>query len=133
MLKEKLHWPWILGCVMSVVGSIISVIHALHSSVQEIWTMATQPAFLLYVGSVIILVIILVFYFAPQCGHSNVLVFAGICSLMGSLTVMSVKALGTSLKLTIEGYNQLIYPKTWFFLFDVAICVITQMNYLNKE
>ncbi|KAL2510886.1 putative magnesium transporter NIPA4 [Abeliophyllum distichum] len=136
ILKEKLHQLGILGCVMCIVGSIIIVIHAPHeqpiSSVQEIWTMATQHAFLLYMGSVIILVIILVFYFAPQCGHTNVLVFTGICSLMGSLSVMSVKALGTSLKLTFEGNNQLIYPKTWFFVFVVAICVITQMNYLNK-
>lgn len=46
--------------------------------------------------------------------------------------VMSVKALGTSLKLTFEGKNQLIYPETWFFMFVVATCVITQMNYLNK-
>ncbi|KAK9290321.1 hypothetical protein L1049_008488 [Liquidambar formosana] len=46
--------------------------------------------------------------------------------------VMSVKALGTSLKLTFEGNNQLIYPETWFFMLVVATCVITQMNYLNK-
>lgn len=45
---------------------------------------------------------------------------------------MSVKALGTSLKLTFEGENQLIYPETWFFMLVVAICVIMQMNYLNK-
>lgn len=45
---------------------------------------------------------------------------------------MSVKALGTSLKLTFEGKNQLIYPETWLFMFVVATCVITQMNYLNK-
>lgn len=45
---------------------------------------------------------------------------------------MSVKALGTSLKLTFEGKNQLIYPETWFFMLVVAICVIMQMNYLNK-
>ncbi|CAI9768614.1 unnamed protein product [Fraxinus pennsylvanica] len=51
---------------------------------------------------------------------------------MGSLSVMSVKALGTSLKLTFEGKNQLIYPETWFFMFVVATCVIIQMNYLNK-
>lgn len=44
-------------------------------------------AFLLYVGSVVILVFILIFYFAPQYGHTNVLVFTGICSLMGSLSV----------------------------------------------
>lgn len=46
--------------------------------------------------------------------------------------VMSVKALGTALKLTFEGKNQLIYPETWFFMLVVATCVITQMNYLNK-
>lgn len=45
---------------------------------------------------------------------------------------MSVKALGTSLKLTFEGTNQLAYPETWFFMLVVAICVLTQMNYLNK-
>ncbi|KAA8544568.1 hypothetical protein F0562_022573 [Nyssa sinensis] len=136
VLKEKLHQLAILGCVMCIAGSVIIVIHAPQelpiTSVQEIWSMATQTAFLLYVGSVIVLVFILVFYFAPQCGHTNVLVFTGICSLMGSLSVMSVKALGTSLKLTFEGKNQLIYPETWFFMFVVTTCVITQMNYLNK-
>ncbi|KAL0419518.1 UNVERIFIED_CONTAM: putative magnesium transporter NIPA3 [Sesamum radiatum] len=136
ILNERLHQLGILGCIMCITGSIIIVIHAPQeqpiSSVQEIWNMATQLAFLVYVGSVIVLVFILVFYFAPQCGHSNVLVFTGICSLIGSLSVMSVKALGTSLKLTIEGKNQLIYPETWFFMFFVATCVITQMNYLNK-
>ncbi|XP_059665366.1 probable magnesium transporter NIPA3 isoform X2 [Cornus florida] len=137
ILKEKLHQLGVLGCVMCIAGSVIIVIHAPQeqplSSAQEIWNMATKPAFLLYVGSVIVLVFILVFYFAPQCGQSNVLVFTGICSLMGSLSVMSVKALGTSLKLTFEGKNQLIYPETWFFMFVVATCVITQMNYLNRD
>ncbi|KAK3025966.1 hypothetical protein RJ639_040940 [Escallonia herrerae] len=142
ILKEKLHQLGILGCVMCIAGSVIIVIHAPQerpiTSVQEIWNMATQTAFLLYVGSAVLLVLILVFHFAPQCGHTNVLVFTGICSLMGSLStlvteqVMSVKALGTSLKLTFEGKNQLIYPETWFFMFIVATCVITQMNYLNK-
>ncbi|KAL3850162.1 hypothetical protein ACJIZ3_012044 [Penstemon smallii] len=136
ILNEKLHKLGILGCVLCITGSIIVVIHAPQeqaiSSVQEIWSMATQPAFLLYVGSVIVLVFILVFHFSPQYGHTNVLVFTGICSLMGSLSVMSVKALGTSLKLTFEGNNQLIYPETWIFTFVVATCVITQMNYLNK-
>ena len=44
-------------------------------------------AFLLYLGSVIVLVFLLIFHFAPSCGHTNVLVFTGICSLMGSLSV----------------------------------------------
>ncbi|EOY32836.1 PREDICTED: probable magnesium transporter NIPA3 isoform X2 [Theobroma cacao] len=137
MLKEKLQPLGVLGCVMCISGSVVIVIHAPQespiTSVQEIWTMATQPAFLLYLGSVIVLVFLLIFHFVPRCGHTNVLVFTGICSLMGSLSVMSVKALGTALKLTFEGKNQLLYPETWFFLFIVATCVITQMNYLNKD
>lgn len=85
------------------------------TSVMEVWELAIQPgwcssfilffflgscvnpwgltgsfcfsAFLLYVGSVLVLVFILVFHFAPRCGHTNVLIFTGICSLMGSLSV----------------------------------------------
>ncbi|XP_021653379.2 probable magnesium transporter NIPA3 isoform X5 [Hevea brasiliensis] len=92
ILNEKLQKLGILGCVMCIAGSIIIVIHAPQehpiTSVQEIWTMATQSAFLLYVASVIVLVFILAFHFSPQCGHSNVLVFTGICSLMGSLSAL---------------------------------------------
>lgn len=136
MLKERINKLGFLGCVLCVVGSVIIVIHAPQehaiTSVQEIWEMATQMGFILYVGSVLVMVSILVLYFAPLCGHSNVLVFTGICSLMGSLSVMSVKALGISLKLTFEGNNQLFYPETWFFTVVLMTCVITQMIYLNK-
>lgn len=136
ILKERLHNLGILGCVMCIAGSMVIVIHAPQerpiTSVQEIWHKATQTSFLLYVASVIVLVSVLVFHFSPRYGHFNVLIFTGICSLMGSLSVMSVKALGTSLKLTFEGNNQLVYPETWFFMLVVLICVITQMNYLNK-
>lgn len=45
---------------------------------------------------------------------------------------MSVKALGIALKLTFAGMNQLIYPQTWVFAMVVLVCVLTQMNYLNK-
>ncbi|XP_052724960.1 probable magnesium transporter NIPA3 isoform X1 [Vigna angularis] len=99
---------------------------------EPLWWVGMITTFLAYGGSVIVLVFILVFHFAPKCGHTNVLVYIGICSLMGSLSVMSVKALGTSLKLTFEGKNQLIYPETWFFMLVVAICVIMQMNYLHN-
>lgn len=50
MLKEKLHQLGVLGCVMCISGSVIIVIHAPQespiTSVQEIWTMATEPGWL---------------------------------------------------------------------------------------
>lgn len=137
ILNERLHALGVLGCVMCIAGSVVIVIHAPQeqeiTSVREIWNMAIQPAFLLYVASVIVVVFVLVFHFSPLYGQSNVLIYTAICSLMGSLSVMSVKALGTSLKLTFEGTNQLVYPETWFFVLIVATCVLTQMNYLNKD
>ncbi|KAK9128919.1 hypothetical protein Syun_017716 [Stephania yunnanensis] len=136
ILREKLYKLGVLGCVMCIAGSVVIVIHAPKereiTSVQELWSMATQTAFLLYVASVLVVVFVLVFHFAPRYGNTNVLVFTAICSLMGSLSVMSVKALGTALKLTFEGTNQLIYPETWVFMLVVVTCIITQMNYLNK-
>lgn len=136
ILREKLHVFGILGCALCVVGSTTIVLHApperMIESVREVWDLATEPAFLVYAVIIIAAVLVLIIYFAPQYGHSHIMVNIGICSLVGSLSVMSVKALGIALKLTFSGMNQLLYPQTWAFAIVVGICVITQMNYLNK-
>lgn len=46
--------------------------------------------------------------------------------------VVSIKAIGIAIKLTLDGISQIAYPQTWFFLSVSAICVITQLNYLNR-
>lgn len=108
----------------------------------------------------------LIVHFEPRYGLTNILVYLGICSLMGSLTVnmlllfakyigtlflyvscvkilklfssvlllqvVSIKAIGIAIKLTLEGVSQIAYPQTWFFLSVAVICVVTQLNYLNK-
>ncbi|KAL5558476.1 hypothetical protein UlMin_034687 [Ulmus minor] len=136
ILNERLHIFGILGCVLCVVGSTTIVLHAPQEreivSVTEVWDLATEPAFLLYAALVIAAVFILIIHFTPQYGQTHVMVYIGICSLIGSLSVMSVKALGIALKLTFSGTNQLFYPQTWAFTMVVLTCVITQMNYLNK-
>ena len=48
------------------------------------------------------------------------------------LQVVSIKAIGIAIKLTLEGVSQMAYPQTWFFLTVAVICVVTQLNYLNK-
>ncbi|XP_068324666.1 probable magnesium transporter NIPA6 [Pyrus communis] len=136
LLKEPITKMGIVGCVTCIVGSVVIVIHAPqeHSlnSVEEIWVLATQTAFLIYVGVTISLVLVLVLHFEPRYGQTNILVYLGICSLMGSLTVVSIKAIGIAIKLTLEGVSQIAYPQTWFFLTVAIICVVTQLNYLNK-
>ncbi|KAH9757928.1 putative magnesium transporter NIPA3 [Citrus sinensis] len=137
ILRERLHIFGMLGCVLCVVGSTTIVLHApqerVIESVAEVWDLATEPAFLLYAALVLVAVFVLVVQFVPEYGQTHVMVYIGVCSLVGSLSVMSVKALGIALKLTFEGMNQLIYPQTWIFTMIVLVCVITQMNYLNKD
>ncbi|KAH9685286.1 putative magnesium transporter [Citrus sinensis] len=135
ILRERLHIFGILGCILCVVGSTTIVLHAPAEreieSVIEVWNLATEPAFLLYAALVITAVFILIFHYIPQYGQTHIMVYIGVCSLVGSLSVMSVKAIGIALKLTLSGMNQLIYPQTWAFTLIVIVCVLTQMNYLN--
>ncbi|KAJ4846038.1 hypothetical protein Tsubulata_002553 [Turnera subulata] len=136
ILKERLHIFGVLGCVLCVVGSTTIVLHAPHEknieSVKEVWHLATEPGFLVYTGIALILVVVLIFRFEPKYGQSHMIVYVLICSLMGSLTVMAVKALAIALKLTFEGMNQFRYFQTWLFTTFVICCCIMQVNYLNK-
>ncbi|GKV24387.1 hypothetical protein SLEP1_g34002 [Rubroshorea leprosula] len=136
ILREKLNAFGILGCVLCVVGSTTIVLHAPQereiASVIEVWDLATEPGFLFYAALVVTASFVLIFHFIPQYGQTHIMIYIGVCSLIGSLSVMSVKALGIALKLTFSGMNQLIYPQTWAFTLVVIACVLTQMNYLNK-
>ncbi|KAL5703250.1 hypothetical protein ACHQM5_028364 [Ranunculus cassubicifolius] len=136
ILEEKLHIFGVLGCVLCMVGSTTIVLHApqekaMHS-VKEVWHLATEPGFIVYTCVVAVLVLVLMFLFAPRYGKTHLVVYVLICSLMGSITVMSVKALGIALKLTFEGFNQFKFYQTWIFTVIVVVCCILQLNYLNK-
>ncbi|KAH7861228.1 hypothetical protein Vadar_023363 [Vaccinium darrowii] len=136
LLKEKLRRMGILGCVLCVVGSTVIVLHAPSEhtidSVEEIWELAIQPAFLLYTASAVAVVLVLVLYCEPRFGQTNIMVYVGICSVIGSLTVMSIKAIGIAIKLTLEGSSQVASFQTWIFAMVAVTCIITQLNYLNK-
>lgn len=135
LLDEKLQKMGMLGCLLCIVGSTNIVLHApderLIESVDEIWGLAIQPAFLLYTASVVAVALVLILYCAPRYGQTNILIYIGICSIIGSLTVMSVKAIGIAIKLTLDGSNQFKYFQAWVFAMVSATCIIIQLNYLN--
>ncbi|CAN0878501.1 Probable magnesium transporter NIPA6 [Linum grandiflorum] len=135
LLREKLQKMGVLGCLLCIVGSTVIVLHAPQersiNSVEEIWGLATQPAFLIYAGSAIAVALILIFYCAPRYGQTNIMIYLGICSIVGSLTVMSVKAIGIAIKLTFDGVNQATYFQTWIFAMVTITCIIIQLIYLN--
>lgn len=137
ILNEKLHLLGKVGCGMCLVGSTIIVMNAPAEaeikSVSDITDrMISNLGFQFYVVFVIVVVCVLIFNFSPRYGRTNILIYVSVCSLVGSLSVIAVKGLGIALKLSFDGHNQLGNKSTWMFALMVAVCVVIQMNYLNK-
>ncbi|KAL8833354.1 MAG: hypothetical protein Q9170_004307 [Blastenia crenularia] len=135
-LKEELGTLGKLGCAMCLVGSVIIVLHAPPDkdieTVDEILHYAIHPGFLFYCAAVAIFSSVMIYRVAPQHGRKNPLIYISICSTVGSISVMSVKAFGIALKLTLGGSNQFTYPSTYVFIIVTVVCILTQMNYFNK-
>ncbi|CAG79308.1 magnesium transporter [Yarrowia lipolytica] len=135
-LNERLGFLGSVGCAICLVGSLMIVLHAPADkdvqTVDEILNYAVQPGFLVYVCMVAIFAVFMIYRVAPRLGRTNPMIYISICSSVGSISVMSIKAFGIALKLSLEGNNQFTHPSTYLFLLVVAICIVTQMNYFNK-
>ncbi|RLL97097.1 hypothetical protein CFD26_102582 [Aspergillus turcosus] len=135
-LHERLGILGKLGCALCLLGSVVIVLHAPPDkpveTVDEILDYAIQPGFLIYCLAVAIFSTVMIYRVAPVYGKKNPLIFISICSTVGSVSVMSVKAFGIALKLTFNGNNQFTHASTYVFLIVTAFCILTQMNYFNK-
>lgn len=88
--------------------------------------------FLIYAFSVCAFAAFMIYKIAPVHGKKNPLIYLSICSTVGSVSVMAIKAFGIALKLTFAGNNQFTHPSTYVFMIITAVCILTQMNYFNK-
>ena len=136
-LDERVNLIGKIGCSLCLLGSTIIVIHAPTEgevdTLDHLSSMLLEIEFLIYITIAILTTFVLITIYAPKYGNTNVLVYVLICSLVGSLSVMSCKALGLGIRETIAGQaNQLSSGLFWFFLLSVIVTVSIQMNYLNK-
>lgn len=135
-LKEELGTLGKMGCAICLLGSVIIVLHAPPDkeieTVDEILGYAVQPGFLLYCFIVACYSLIVIYKVAPKHGSRNPMIYISICSTVGSVSVMSIKAFGIALKLTFAGNNQFTHVSTYLFIAVVVVCIMTQMNYFNK-
>ena len=94
-LGEVLHECGILASCLAILGSVVLLSHAPAEapleSVEQIWGLATQPVFLAYATCVIAAAVFLMYRFAPRYGRTHLLIYVLICSLIGSLSVVSCK------------------------------------------
>lgn len=135
-LKEELGTLGKLGSAICLIGAVVIVLHAPADediqTIDQILHYAIQPGFLLYAIAVVVFALIMIYKVAPVHGKKNALIYLSICSTVGSISVMSVKAFGIALKLTFAGHNQFTHPSTYVFMILTAVCILTQMNYFNK-
>ena len=86
----------------------------------------------MYSFSVVVFTLYMIAFVVPKSGRTNPLVYVSICSLVGSLSIMAIKGFGIAVKLTFAGNNQFTYISTYFFGAVIVICILIQMDYLNK-
>ena len=137
LLKERLNLLGKIGCAICLLGSTSIVIHSPKeeevSTMRELADKMQDPVFLVYVGVIAVVVMVLIVYAAPRYGHTNILVYIAVCSLIGSLSVISVKGLGLAIKESITKEEQFSNWLTWFWLIAVLSCISIQLVYLNKS
>lgn len=136
LLHEELGHLGQVGCGLSLLGSLIIVLHAPEDTpvdtVDQILGYAVQPGFLLYVLTVLVVSMVMIYSVSPRYGRSNPLVYITICSLVGSVSVMAIKGFGVAVKLTFSGKNQFVHVSTYVFGIISILCILVQMNYYNK-
>lgn len=135
-LKEELGILGRLGCAICLIGAVIIVLHAPPDedieTIETILAYALRPGFLIYAITVTAFSVFMIYRIAPVYGKQNPLIYLSICSLVGSVSVMAIKAFGIALKLTFAGNNQFTHASTYVFMIITAVCILTQMNYFNK-
>lgn len=136
VLKERLGQLGKIGCALCLIGTVVIVVNAPEDrdiqTVEEILAYAMNFPFLLYCVFVGVFSTVMIWKVVPTYGRKTPLVYLSICSLVGSISVMSVKAFGVALKLTFNGKNQLTHVSTYLFGLVVVLCILVQMNYFNR-
>lgn len=135
-LQERLGKLGIIGCALCLVGTVVIVVNAPEDreiqTVDEILTYAMRAPFLTYCTFVAVFSTYMVLRIVPRYGRTTPVVYLSICSLIGSISVMSVKAFGVALRLTLSGSNQFTHVSTYAFGLLVVLCIMIQMNYFNR-
>lgn len=136
-LNEKLNLLGKLGCLLCILGSIIIVLHSPKEveveNLSELIDKLQDATFIIYVIFISAISLVIAFWIGPRMGHLNVAVYVVLCSAIGSLTVMSCKALGLALRDTISGTsNDFGLWLPWLLIVTTVFFIFVQMNYLNK-
>lgn len=126
-----------IGCFLCIVGSIIFVVHSPKTEeikkFSDLCDKLTDYVFLTYVVTILVMTLILKVIFIPRFGNTNVVVYLLVCSSIGSLTVVFCKGVALGIRESVrEEVNNFSNYIFWLLLVLSIICIMIQMNYLNR-
>ncbi|KAI4572410.1 hypothetical protein MJT46_005478 [Ovis ammon polii x Ovis aries] len=135
-LNEQLNIHGKIGCILSILGSTMMVIHAPQeekvATLHEMEMKLRDPGFICFAVIITVISLVLILIVAPKKGQTNILVYISICSLIGAFSVSSVKGLGIAIKELLEWKPVYKHPLVFVLLAVLVLSVTTQINYLNK-
>lgn len=124
-----------LGCILTIVGTYLFVSfgpnsHEKLDAENVVRHIVAWPVLLyMFLG---VIVFCLLLYFYKRRNYNYLVIILSLVALLGSVTVITVKAVSSMLVLTIEGYMQLEYPI--FYVMFVCMCssVVFQARFLSQ-
>lgn len=135
-LKERLNLIGKVGCGLCMVGSTVMVLHSPQEtkvhSMDVLLDKVQEPGFIVFCLILLIISLVFIIALAPRYGSKTVLVYVTICATLGAFTVMGCKGVGVALTQTAKGDQQFTNWLTYVALAIVVICILVQLNYLNR-
>lgn len=135
-LREAFFLRSLLGLLLTVGGSVVVVLFSPPSvdrlSVHEFIALVKEPSAIIYLACVAGAIAVLAML-EPRFGHRWLLVNLGLCSLLGSITVLCSSSVSKFLKVIGEGDDTLLRsPLPYALVPLLATTAVLQLRFLNK-
>jgi len=135
-LKEQISQSTKIGIAISILGSILIVIHAPKSNsvktFDELRLHLLSTEFLAFVAISAIAVGIILYLCDETNGASNMFIYISVCNILGCIGVLLSKGIGIVIGSIISGnINHLFDAMSWFVIMGVIGGAVAQLYYLN--
>lgn len=137
-LNEKLSYYGKLGSFICLVGSVLVVLHSPmnnnFTSISQFLSLVLTPVFISVAVILVLISILVIFMLSSKYGSKTPLVYISICSMIGSLVVIGIQGIGSSIVNSITRTNEVLFTRyeTWLIFILVVIGGSIQILYLNK-
>jgi len=135
-LREQIQDSTKIGIAISILGSILIVIHAPKrntvNNFENLRLHLESPEFISFVFVLGLAVCLILYFFAETHGSTNMFIFIGVCNILGSIGVLLSKGIGIVIGSILNGNISYLFDHlTWIVIIGVVGGAILQLHFLN--